>query len=338
MSSLALHIGVPCAITGTADLALIEQLLRSHPLPQEFAYQLRVYQILAKFLNTIVENSQEILNHSLIRIIDSEIDGLRERFSGCWIPQVEISSLTAKLLLYTTAIIRLPSDHISRNLLMRNTLSVTVRIIYIMNEGIAYSSPSFPAIHPQSTLPKNCYRTLVIATTFLLRFFVLNTQATAEEQELARNHVAIAQRFLAAGSKNAQDERAKGARLFEILSSQKPVDLDNSKLKVDDRMGASLFYDAVTKAQELRQRPTEVEEPLRWRVKLGVVETQEPAADISGQHFSSHDLSMAAFDTMNFELPQDLWGDGGLGMFDDIAPSYYAEQTNAGAGDTFTCQ
>jgi hypothetical protein len=332
--SLAKHVGVSAPIKGTADLATIEHMVRDYPLPAEFAYQIMVHHTLAKFFNTIVENSQENMSHSLIRIIDAELDGLKLRYPTPWTSRAELTYLTAKLLLYTTVIVRLQSDRASREILMRNGLSVAVRIAYLTDQGLGYTSPEYPDLTLEAlrnTLPKNFYRILVLSTAFLIRFFVLNDQATPEEQELARNHVAIAQRYLKWGCNDPLDERVRGAILFDVLCRQKPIDLDNSKLRVDDRLGASLLYDAITTGHVLRNRPVEVEEASPRTDSKASPKTEDaaPAEQQIPEPGNEVDIQddMNGFGPMDFSLPEDLWGDSIWGMFDPIAPAGYPTYT-----------
>ncbi|KAF2026640.1 hypothetical protein EK21DRAFT_92191 [Setomelanomma holmii] len=349
-TALAKHVGVSTPIKGIADLTTIEHFVRTYPLPLEFAYQIMVHHTLAKFFNTIVENSQENMSHSLIRIIDSELDGLKTRYPTPWTSRTEMTYLTAKMLLYTTVIIRLQSDRTSREILMRNGLSVAVRIAYLTDQGLAYHSSEFPDLEREylrNTVPKNYYRALVLSTAFLIRFFVLNTQATPEEQELARNHVAIAQRYLKGTCKDPLDERVRGAILFDVLCRQKPIDLETSKLKVDDRMAASLVYDAVSTGHLLRNRPVEVEEsspkasPRSSPKPKDEPPEQQHEADLpidAGQPDPS--LDMNGFGPMDFSLPEDLWGDSVWGMFDLIPTAAYPTYSQPGAetgpmGDQF---
>jgi hypothetical protein len=300
-------------------------MVRTCPLPPEFAYQVMVHHTLAKFFNTIVENSEENVSHALIGIIDAELDSLKTRYPTPWTSRVEMTYLTAKLLLYTTVILRLQSDRASREILMRNGLTIAVRIAYLTEQGLAYQSAEFPNLRFEdlrNTLPKNYYRILILSTAFLIRFFVLNIHATSEEQELARNHVALAQRYLKLACDNPLDERVRGAILFDVLCQQKPIDLEKSKLKVDDRMAASLLYDAISTGQALRNMPVEVEEMSpnpEFRAASSEIRQQEPEPTYE-PHAATN---MDEFGTMDFSLPEDLWGDSIWGMFDPIAPGGY---------------
>lgn len=323
---LAKHVGVTAPIKRLADLAAIENMVRTYPLPPEFAYQVMVYHILAKFFNTIIENSEENISHSLIGIIDAELDNLKTRFPTPWTPRVEMNYLTAKMLLYTTVILRLREDRGSREILMRNCLSVAVRIAYLTDQGLAYQSAEFPDLRFEdlrNTLPKNYYRILVLSTAFLIRFFVLNNRATTEEQELARNHVAIAQRYLKLACNDPRDERVRGAILFGVLCQQQPIDLEKSKLKVDDRMAASLLYDAITTGHVLRDLPVEIEEsPPKSSSKAGSdgqARQEENSHAIQPEQLEQP-MTMPEFEQMEFAFPDDLWGDSIWGMFDPIVP------------------
>lgn len=312
--------GISPPVRGSTNLATVEQMVRASSLPTDFAYQVMVYQTLAKFLGLVVDNPRDMLNHSLVRIIESEIDMLRSRFDTSWTSKVEVTSLAAKLLVNTTVLVRLQKDNVSREILMRNTLSVAVRIIYLMDKGIV-DMAIYPRLSQQSAMPKNYYRTLLIATTFLLRFFVLNKSAALDEQELARNHVAMARNFFAAEAKDYSDERAQGARLFDLLGKQVPVDLKEARLNVDDRMGASLFYDAVTMGHRLRDLPVEVEQvrlqqnpPAEWTKNASSTDRVQASEELG--------MSFDDLNPLDFSLPRDIWGDNVWGMLDDFAPMY----------------
>jgi len=319
---------VTAPVKRLADLAAIEHMLRTYPLPPEFAYKVMVHHTLAKFFSTMVENSEENVSHSLIGIIDAELDSLQTRFPTPWTTRTEMAYLTAKILLYTTVILRLQSDRSARELLMRKALTVAVRIAYLTDQGLAHRSTEFPNLRPQdlgNTLPKNYYRTLILSTAFLVRFFVLNVHARPEERELARNHVALAQRYLRLSGEDSRDERVRGAILFDVLCKQAPMDLETAKLKVDDRMAASLWYDAISMGHVLRNRPVEVEEASPKAVSDDRVAGQEDGGEDGTQDALpyTHEPGVMGFGPMEFSLPEDLWGDSIWGMFDPIAPSTY---------------
>lgn len=328
--SVGMHVGVSPSTNGTTELATIEQFVRTYPIPPEFAYQIMVQHTLARFTTVVLENSQEVVSHSLVKLIDTELDGLKSRFPAPWTPRVEMAVLVAKIHLYTMTIIRMQLDLTSREILMKSGFSVALRIVYLSDQGLGYRSPDYNDIPPevlQRTIPKNNFRALVLATVFLLRFFALNIHSSPEEQEIARNHVAMAQRYLKAGSRGQQDEKWRAAQLLEMLSRQQPVDVDHTKLRIDDRMGASLVYDAITTGHELRNLQTEVEEEGASTENVvpdanrsaGV--PQPPMAVLTEiPQVTVDDLESFVGGPLDFSLPEDLWGDSVWGMFGTFAP------------------
>lgn len=235
---LGMHVGISPHINETIELATIENFVRTYSIPQEFAYQVMVHHTLAKFTTIVLENSQEIVSQSLVKLIDIELDGLKLKFPAPWSPRIEMAVLVAKLHLYTMTIIRMQMDLTSREIIMKSGYSVALRIVYLSEQGLFHRSNEISdqaSGYLPSTCPKNYFRALVLATVFLLRFFALNINASPGEQETAKNHVAIVQRFFKASTKDPTDEKSRAAVLFEVLSRQEPVNIDNTKLKVDDR-------------------------------------------------------------------------------------------------------
>lgn len=330
-----MHVGVSPHINETTELATIEQFVRTYPISQEFAYQVMVHHTLAKFTTIVLENSQEVVSQSLVKLIDTELDGLKVKFPAPWSPRIEMSVLVAKLHLYTMTIIRMQFDLTSREVIMKNGYSVALRIVYLSEQGIFFRSDDYPDVLPESlqnTCPKVFFRALILATVFLLRFFALNINASPEEQETARNHVAIAQRFFKAGANDSTDEKSRAALLLEVLSRQEPVDIDNTKLRVDDRMGASLIFDAITKGHELRHIKADVEEltsPQQNGDSQQSSSVDVPLPPVLPDFNDYAEMTQADMNAMNdfgmpleFTLPQDLWGDSVWGMFGTFAPQY----------------
>jgi len=328
-----MHVGVSPSINGTTELATIETFVRSYQIPPEFAYQIMVQHTLARFTTVVLENSQEVVSNSLVKLIDTELDGLKVKYPVPWSPRVEMAVLIAKLHLYSMTIIRLQLDFTSREILMKSGYSVSLRIVYLLEQGLAYRSNDYPNLtiaSIQRTVPKNYFRALVLAIVFLLRFFALNINAAPEEQEIARNHVAMAQRFLKAGSSKQGDEKSRAAFLLEILSRQTPIDIDNTKLRISDRMGASLVYDAITKGHELRDLNMDVEDDASPAEANQLEESENHEPMMNG--VALPDNVMLGFDSypempqidlnsldafggqLDISLSEDLWGDV-WGMF-----------------------
>lgn len=97
-------------------------------------------------------------------------------------------------------------------------------------------------------------------------------------------------------------------------------------------MGASLLFDAITRGHELRHIKPDVEE----KISPHEVKADElpPSAEMPPPPFipdtsDYEDMTQVNLNTvddfnipLNFELPQDLWGDSVWGMFGTFAPQY----------------
>ncbi|KAH7122679.1 hypothetical protein B0J11DRAFT_581370 [Dendryphion nanum] len=319
-TSLSLFVGSSPLIHSTGELENIMKFTHEQPLPLEYMYEITVQHTLAKFTSVLLNDARAAVNLAVVQLVDGELDGLKAKSLAMdWTSRTEYCLLVAKLHLYAMTVIKMQSDITSRNILLQLGLSVSLRIVYLMERGLGYESNQYtdvPVDLLPRTCPKNHFRGLLLASIFLLRYFALNDHATAEEQELARNSVSIAHTYFKSISAEPSDEQDRGARLLASLSRQKPVNIDNFKPRVDDRLGASLLYDAITTGHELRNDNIEAEEIIPATV------TDTP--DVADYSSSQHNIVVPEFDTdpmeglndLDFTLPADLWGDTMWGMFD----------------------
>jgi hypothetical protein len=311
--------GLSPLIHSPSELETIERFARESPIPREFAYHVMVHHTLAKFTD-VLNDPRGAISHSLVQLVDGELDGLKARSPTEWTTRAEFFVLVAKLNLYTMAVVRMHSDPSSRDILLQRGFTVAVRIIYLNDQGLHYTPEEYAEMPPDvlsRTLPKVYYRSLVFASIFLLRYFALNTRASSEEQEIARNHLSVAHKYLKSGSLDPEDERARGALLLENLSRQKPFDIENVKLRIDNRMGASIVFDAVTTGHSIQNKPQDAESAEAELKANEAAEAQvsaPPNPGFDSFSFSTNDGS--DYNPLDFQLPEDIWGDNIWGMFD----------------------
>ncbi|KAF2654248.1 hypothetical protein K491DRAFT_705345 [Lophiostoma macrostomum CBS 122681] len=316
-SYLSMFNGLPPLIAGVAELDATERFVREYPIPREFAYQVMVQRVMSKFMNVLMNDAREPINYSLVQLVDGELDNLRTSFPTEWTPRVEFNALVAKMHLYGMAVLRVHHNPSTRDIILKLGLSSSLRIIYLAEAGLGFTSDSHPGIQPPSlysVLPKNYFRGVLFTCIFLIRYFALNTRATTEEQEVARNHLAIAHKILQSGSIGNLVDCQRAAILIEILGRQEPSDADNVKLRIDSRMGASLILDAITTSHTLIGRET-IQPPIQPQPLQYSPNSNETAPEIANQ--SAFDFGVEGFGSMDFSsLPEDLWGDNLWTMFD----------------------
>jgi hypothetical protein len=280
-----------------------------------------VQHTLAKFTSVVLNDPNGSVSYSLIQLVDGELDGLRSRFPSEWTSRVEVNVLIAKLHLYAMSVVRLHADRTSRDVLLKLGFPVALRIVYLTEQGLHYKSTDPQSLGTTAlsrTLPKEYFRGIVLAAVFLLRYFALNERAIKEEQELARNHVAIVHSFFKAGVLAPGDEYDRATKFFELLSRSQPVDIDNVKLKVDNRLGQSLVYDAMSTTHSMRNISLGAEEVEQERTLASGLE-QNPIAqtDGLGQFGLNFDATMMeGLGPIDMSLPIDIWGDNPWDMID----------------------
>ncbi|KAK6956088.1 hypothetical protein Daesc_001358 [Daldinia eschscholtzii] len=256
---LSMHLGLPPMINTPSDLAAIRSTLSENTLPREFAIQLRVLLTLAGFTNVLVHNSNDgVIDSSVIQLLDGELDTLKVTFPDGWTNMTDLSVLVVKMHVYTLVITRSRSGTGAKEILLKLGLAAALRIIHLANSRFHErldKNQTLTAAQREKTLPKDYYRGLAFATIFLLRYFSLNNNANAEEQQLAVNHVIMAHTIFKTLATRQRDEYDRAASLFETLCKQAPASTDASRPSLSDRMGVSIVLDAIDTARELRGFP-----------------------------------------------------------------------------------
>ncbi len=258
-----MHLGLPSLINSDSDMAAVRAILNEYAPSHEFATQVKVQLVVASFTNILSNNSNDEIDSSLVRMLDSELDALKSTCADGWTDLAELGVLAAKLHFYALVITRVRPGATSRDILLKLGLGVSLRIAHLMNARLHDSAAETHGLalrQRQRTHPKNYFRGLAFATIFLLRYFSLNSTAHADEQQAAANHVMMAHGIFQTCTASPHDEFGRAAVLFETLGRQAPVSADAAKLRLTDRMGVSILLDAVSTASEVRGRPVEIAE------------------------------------------------------------------------------
>lgn len=269
-----MHLGLPSLIASDPDAATIRILISEYPPSHDFSIQIRIQLAVARFSHVLLKSVNDDIDSSLVRLLDLELDELKEECSDAWTDVTEMSFLAAKLYVYALAITRVRPGVTLRNIILRLGLSVSLRITQLASTQLHNNNDSPADTHGltvgqrQRAHPKNYFRALAFAMVFLLRYFSLNSAAHADEQQLAANHVKAAHQVFQTCAVGPRDEFARAAAFFETLGRQDPVNADTLpvRLAADQRMGVSILFDALCMASEARGRPAEIEE--EWDASL----------------------------------------------------------------------
>ena len=315
-----MHLGLPSPIDSDIDFAAIQTFLRQNAVPPYFATRVRVQLVVAKFTSLLSHDIGDAASSSLIRLLDTELDALKP--DGFGDPEysraAELCILDAKMHFYTLFITKFPHSAASRQIMLRTAFTAALRIIRISTSEWrdfpeSRTDPSF--VQRQKSLHKNHYRSLALATIFLLRFFHRSDAASAEEQQLAANHISLAGEHFKALSTAPRDEYIRTAKMFEILARMPLSAVEPSKMRLTHRMGVSIVLDAVTNATEVRGQQVEMDDddrpaPSENQTDPAIFQTNFEVPYYSGQSGSDEDIL------------RELWNDPFLSMlnFEPMSP------------------
>lgn len=276
-------IGVPPTLRSAEDLATIARITSERIIPRHLAAMAEIQICVAKYTTLISESSENHVASSLERAFKYELDLTKERFTAsCWDTDIECIFLTARLHLTATLAVSQSKqldaagegslDTIQGSSLRINLsegLSSATRLIQLMCLGREQEAPPDasslnPAMYALAVdelymqgLPKLYFRALVFASFYLLRYHVSGTfGGAAVDADLARSHVGIACGYLRKHSTDPSDEPGRSAAAIETLNRYSASSRGIMRsMTISDRLGASIMYDALAMASELRTRP-----------------------------------------------------------------------------------
>ncbi|CAJ2503501.1 Uu.00g108950.m01.CDS01 [Anthostomella pinea] len=312
-SSLSMHLGLPAMINTSADLVTIAAYLNEYAIPRDFAAEIKLQVVITNFTNVLSNQSNDgTVDSSILQLLDRELDTLRVAFSDQWTRMLEYSVLVGKVHFHALVITRGRLGAMPRGILLKLALSASLRIIHLANarfhEHVA-ETHGLPVGKRQKALPKHYFKGLAFTTGFLLRYFSLNITATAEEQQLAANHVVLSHTIFKACATNSRDEWGRMASLFETLCQQAPMASDPHRLQLSDRMGVFMLLDAIQDESGVRGDALEMTEP-----QLSALPTMHPDPSNMG-HPDMYGVSLEPPWGADMPFTNEFWSDPVWEMF-----------------------
>ena len=332
---LSSFLGIPSSIRAPSELGSIETVLRTQDVPSEFAAQVSIQRNAAKHVDFLYSHSGCTLDIGVFQLFEQELENTKAQLSACWTTRTEFNLSCAKLQIYAIAIAqtsrdkRQPSNsepsllHIpdAKRLLLRMGLNVSCRIIDAFDGDMVFRNDAFESPFPvlQRSLPKSYFRGLAFATVFLLQHFVLDSTAGKDDQELARNQIAVAYARFKACSRSPADECGRVATVIEILSRQEPRDRYAQGPKADNWTTPSVLPDVISTTAELR------DVPLEFLISQGRICPRDPTsnpgpADLDVLVSTTDSIIGSAWDD---DLMGTVWNDADLQLdFRGLGPNF----------------
>ena len=246
-------------------------------IPRSFRAQTEIQRHVVRYTTALNVEMPANAKHSLIQMFDGELERIRAKFRDAWCADTEINLQSAKLYLYgisfvsygnkNTRSIAPSQGSVASKSILCSGLTAAVSLIYNFSyldqtESERRSlSPGYGGYFPLLSYPNHYFTSAFFAVVFLLKYLAIYTEASESDKDLARNHIGIVHRKFASLAQSLSHLRA--ARTIEVLGRM-PIAMNaREDLHVNTRLGASLLFDAVWTAAQIRNRPNEyAERPL----------------------------------------------------------------------------
>jgi hypothetical protein len=306
-------------IESEMDFATIEGFLGQRTLPSGIARHVRIQLVVSKFISLISHASNDpVAALALLRLIHGELDALgNELQPGTQgVARTEFIILDTKLHFNALLVTKLPASISARDTALKFGLATAFRMIKLAADPSKMNSNSWRAdtvssLQMQRCLPKEYYTGLIMATMFVITYSYLSHTATREEQALAATHISMSQSIFRTCSIKPRDEFARITGVLEILARLPAGSSDATKLRLTHRMGVSIQLNAIGMVDEVRGRPTEIEDSQQFKPH----EADESTVDSSYPSDSISSYTMEEFSS-GFEFLRDLWDDPVLNLLD----------------------
>ncbi|KAI3317352.1 hypothetical protein HD806DRAFT_527130 [Xylariaceae sp. AK1471] len=247
--SLSMHLGLPVIIDSSSELARVTTCLNEYPITREFAAEIKLQAIVVDFTNVLSHTANDgAIDSSILHLLDRELEGLKSSYPDQWTRMLEYNTLVAKLHMYALVISRDRAGNTARDILLKLAFSTSLRVIYLANmrhNEDQSESHGLPALRQHRAFPKAYFKGLAFTTAFLLRYFSLNPIASAEEQQLAANHVVLSHSIFTSCSLYPTDELGRFAQRCEELCQHGPVAIDPQRPAPGDRVGVALLIQSM---------------------------------------------------------------------------------------------
>lgn len=264
--------GVPLPFRHASDINGIEARIHRKEVPRWIAAHAAITVVVARHSGIIGVDTDLTTHDALVKMHVDELDRIPQRHADIWGDNLDFFCQSAKVHLYISLLIRshrptgvygdvdlskaTPPGDI---LVPATTCACLVIALYDRIVGStegSYDDAITSATMP-SILPKAYFRRMSHAALFLLRFVCFSKSCQEATRDNAREHIVLAAAALKRTSRCAQpkDEAARGAATLERLLEHGDM-LQEQRLQIDDRGGASIFWDTLHRSLQLKGAST----------------------------------------------------------------------------------
>jgi len=318
--SLGTFLGIPPFIDATPHMDAI--LANPSGLPKIIVNHTDIQRHVARF--TLALESATDLGGKVMHInmFERDLERLRTSVESTWSNDMELNVTGARLYLYSHIFVgrrrgsgaagqaRLLLEDSGSRTIIFSGLTTAVKYIHSFcgagpSSDTSPGASSAPETHRHLSYPHHYWRTLVLASFYLLRILALASEIPAAEQELARNYLTKAYDIFLSYP-NSIETLAVAKTIELLVQTTTGVPTEN---KVTTRLGASIIYDGLlTFSQVQKARSTGM-------LPQGEPETVGPGVGSPGEmpmtpSIAAYDdfdggFSLAEFLNTDWDLPWD---------------------------------
>jgi hypothetical protein len=253
---------------------------------------------------------------------EQELTSVNDRYRGTADAYFALHLDTTRLHLYTLALLNMKS-RLGRTVHPDTKGHVTGyqqlgmlaahRLIDIYCDGI--SSSDTRLIDVYRALPKQVFVGVLLATFFLLRYFVLNPACQGEQKAESRNKVLMVHAKLKEFTSHRFAEPGRAAAVIEVLCRHGEAQISDTSEEIDDRGVASISWSALIAASNIRGK---VNLKTTWLQKINPSspdlrsdQQQSTTPEAASQGHSN----LESFE-QDYPIPENIWDQSFLQMLD----------------------
>ncbi|KAF2492110.1 hypothetical protein BU16DRAFT_564574 [Lophium mytilinum] len=264
---LSAWLGLPPPISSASSLHKLTLLYDDSTIPLEMIAMTEIQRQYAR-IATIFEETNNEPSLTLVQMFIHDLDDVKRRFSSAWTIPCEINLLGVKLYLLAIPLVSIDQQRLSSlqgsdaaaflHTILQGGHSAALRLTSLMAEiGGPQSLPQEPRCAPYEqggcpilAHPKAHFRLAYYACVVLLKYLDCNHSASPGDKEAARN--AVSSTYQLFNNLRTSPQHVRAAASLEVLARTIVPNKERMATNVKSRMGASLMYNAIWTAANIR--------------------------------------------------------------------------------------
>ena len=309
-------------IKSPSELGVLDKFLRDYQMPNRLAFEVEMQRCVLRYHDPLTGDAEADVRETIVQMCEQDLNSVARQYRSSMDNYFALILYTAQLHLYVLALLKqkqrpghniIPLHSVQTNRYQQLGMRAAYTLIDTFCEiGNASDNCLIDACR---ALPKQFFIGLLLATFFLLRYYVLSPMCEDDQRTSSRNKVLKVHAKLKDFSSHQFTEPGRAAAVIEVLCRHGAIEGLDTGEDIDDRGVASISWSALVAAANLRGKRS-----LRT-VWLENINPSSPGLHSDWQHSTSHGhdrehtSSLESFD-FDYPLPDNIWEQSFLQMLD----------------------